>query len=349
MHATARTQPPSPTPSSAQSASSDRSPLWITWEVTRRSRGLSSALGAQLHEINIKGNRLVRYWRSILETLRILRRSRGALVFVQSPSIVLANLATSVARRYGVTVIVDAHNGGIMPFEGRAPILRWLAERSLRNADLVIVTNRALADAVSALGAKAFVLTDPMPNWPASPPAAMALSGPRRIVAICTWASDEPVAELIAAASFLPAEYELSITGRPKLSESQRGALPKNVRLTGFVSEADYLSLLRNADVVVDLTTRENCLVCGAYEAIAMHKALVVSDTAALRELLADAAEYCRNDAREVADAIRRAAASRVRLEAHARSRDSALRETWQRHRGELSSVLGQLTERKPA
>jgi glycosyltransferase involved in cell wall biosynthesis len=154
---------------------------------------------------------------------------------------------------------------------------------------------------------------------------------------------------LIAAARLLPPEYEVSITGRSKLSEAQRAALPANVRLTGFVSEADYLTLLRNADVVVDLTTRENCLVCGAYEAISLHKALVVSDTTALRELLAEAAEYCRNDAGDIADSIRRAAASRMRLEADARLRDVALRETWQRRRVELRSVLSELTARKLA
>lgn len=324
--------------------------IWISWEVTRRSRGMSAALGARLHEITFKGGRLVRYWNSIKETLRILSEARGSLVFVQSPSIVLANLATLVARRYGVTVVVDAHNGGIAPLEGRVAWLRWLAESSLRRADLVIVTNDALAQVVRRLGSTPFVLPDPMPNWPADGTSQPA-QATKEIVAICTWASDEPYMELIEAARQLPEGYRLSITGRPKLSEDARAALPPNVRLTGFIPEADYLSLLRGANVIVDLTTRENCLVCGAYEAISLHKALVVSDTAALRELLDCAAEYCTNDPAAIRAAILRAANGQSDLESAARTRDAALRTNWEKMSSELHSELIKIaiTERTTA
>ena len=284
----------------------------------------------------------MRYWKSIWKTLHILSQARGSLVFVQSPSIVLANLATLVSRHYGVTVVIDAHNGGIAPLEGRVVWLRWLAESSLRRAHLVIVTNEALAQIARNLGATAFVLPDPMPNWPPEP-VQHSESAAKEIVAICTWASDEPYEALIEAARQLPEEYRLSITGRPKLSEKARQALPPNIRLTGFVPEADYLTLLRNANVIVDLTTRENCLVCGAYEAISLHKALVVSDTAALRDLLGGAAEYCTNDPRAIAASIVRAASKQHQLEIAARERDATLRKNWEKLSSELNSELAKL------
>jgi glycosyltransferase involved in cell wall biosynthesis len=276
--------------------------------------------------------------------LRLLFAARGSIVFVQSPSIVLANLATTFGRLAGVKVIIDAHNGGIDPLDGKYSLLTRFAQRALRKSNLVIVTNAALARQVEAMGVRTFVLTDPMPDFPAASGEAADGSTParHRIVAICTWASDEPYMELIAAAALLPPGCELAITGRPRLTEAQKAALPPNVRLTGFVSEAEYTRLLRTADVLVDLTTRENCLLCGAYEAVSVHKPLVVSDTAALRELLADAAVYCANDARSIAASITSALELRSTLEQSARQRDSTLRTIWEGRRTELVALLSQ-------
>lgn len=313
--------------------------IWITWEKHRRSRGLSAALGARLYEITGYRGRLRRYLRSALDTLGILFASRGSIVFVQSPSIVLANIAASLRSLAGIKVVVDAHNGGIEPLEGRSRLLTRLAQRALRKSDLVIVTNAALADQVEALGGRPFVLTDPMPDFPNSQ-AAAATRETRRVVAICTWAADEPYLELIRAAASLPPDCELHITGRSRLSEQQRAALPPAVRLTGFVSESDYVELLRTADAIVDLTTRENCLLCGAYEAISLHQPLVVSDTNALRELLQDAAIYCANDADSIATAIRNAIERASALHEAARLRDATLRTLWAKNCNELSLLL---------
>lgn len=319
--------------------------VWITWEKHRRSRGLAAALGAKLYEIDDRGGRFMRYLRSTWRTLGILFASRNGVVLVQSPSIVLANLATIFGRLAGVPVVIDAHNGGIDPLEGKNGLLTRLARRALRKSTLVIVTNKALAQQIEAFGAKAFVLTDPMPDFPAATGGGVP-TPQRRVLAICTWASDEPYLELLRAAALLPENCELAITGRPRLSAEQLAAIPPNVRLTGFVSDADYTQLLRVSDVIVDLTTRENCLLCGAYEAVAVHKPLVVSDTLALRELLGDAALYCTNDARTIASTITTALEQRTALEHNSRRRDGTLRTQWQQHRNELDNLLGALTAR---
>jgi glycosyltransferase involved in cell wall biosynthesis len=317
--------------------------IWITWERHRRSRGLSESLEARLFEIDERGARLTRYWRSTFATLRILFAARGSIGFVQSPSIVLANLATTFSRLAGVKVVIDAHNGGIDPLDGKSALLTRFAQRALRKSNMVIVTNAALARQVEKLGAKPFVLTDPMPDFPAARARQADTASARRVVAICTWASDEPYLDLIQSAQLLPPGCELAITGRSRLTDAQRASLPANVRLTGFVSEADYAELLRTADVIVDLTTRENCLLCGAYEAVSVHKPLVVSDTSALRELLADAAVYCSNDAPSIARAIATALEQRGSLELTARQRDSMLRTVWQQRRDDLNNELALL------
>ena len=49
--------------------------------------------------------------------------------------------------------------------------------------------------------------------------------------------------------------------------------------MLGFVPEVKYWELLSSVDIVMDLTTREACLVCGAYEAVALEKPLILSNT----------------------------------------------------------------------
>jgi glycosyltransferase involved in cell wall biosynthesis len=60
-------------------------------------------------------------------------------------------------------------------------------------------------------------------------------------------------------------------------------AIPINLRLTGFLNENEYISLLGSASVIVVITTQENTLNCGAYEAVALGKPMILGDTDAIR------------------------------------------------------------------
>jgi hypothetical protein len=59
--------------------------------------------------------------------------------------------------------------------------------------------------------------------------------------------------------------------------------LPENIILTGFLTENDYWKLIISVDLIIDLTFRENCLVCGAYEAVAAEIPMVLSNTKTLK------------------------------------------------------------------
>jgi len=170
------------------------------------------------------------------------------------------------------------------------------------------------------------------------------------VVAISSWAADEPMEELIAAGGLLPNSVGMSITGRPKLSEEARRNLPANVTLTHYLSEEAYVALLRDADVILDLTTRENCLVCGAYEALALARPLVVSDTAALRELLGNGALYTRNSRGAIAATAMQALDRGAGLAIAARERSVDLQADWQARRTQLLAEFDSLqARRRPA
>ncbi len=280
---------------------------WITWELQRRNRTLSAALGARLFEVDVRSNRVWRYLRCIYRTLEILATLQPRLVFVQNPSIVLSFLAMAWCRLTGIPIVMDAHNAGVYPFEGLRPWANHIARFLFRAADLTLVSNEALASYVERSGGQAFVLPDPLPDF-SSPLVSSPELSSRRVLFICTWATDEPYVEVIRSARQIDRNVAIYITGNSRGREAAAGLpMPDNIVLTGYLGDSEYEELLRTCDLVIDLTTRKDCLVCGAYEAVAAERPLIVSDTQALRGYFNRGTLYTNNQAADIADKIKQA------------------------------------------
>jgi len=122
--------------------------------------------------------------------------------------------------------------------------------------------------------------------------------------------------------------WQLVLTGRPRRDVST----PANVILAGFLDDEAYVQRLASADAVVVLTDREDTLLSGAWEAIALGRPLVLSGTTALRTTFGDGVAYVTGDPVDIArgidavladpDAARRIAVLRERF---ARDNDAAL------------------------
>jgi glycosyltransferase involved in cell wall biosynthesis len=312
--------------------------LWVTWEHQRRNRELSRALKAELVEFNCEYPALLR---PLLmgKTLWAVIRRRPTVVFGQNPSLVLAALLVQLRRlRLVRLLIIDAHNAGLMPLEGRSPVLNRLARHIQRHADLVLVSNAGLVRRVEHNGGQAFVLPDCVPGLASG--ARRELPGRHNVLYVSTFAPDEPLSELLAAAASLGNEFTLFVSGDYRRARLDPSAVPPNVVLTGFLPEADYLSLLCSADVVVDLTTREDCLVCGAYEAVATGKPLVLSDTAANRGFFYCGAVFVRNSAAAISEGIRAAVAQRDRLAQEVAALRQSLQKDWTVRQERLEKLI---------
>jgi glycosyltransferase involved in cell wall biosynthesis len=260
--------------------------LALTWERHRRMNELSDWLGLPLRILESKHRGLRRYLSLGWTTLRILARERPTHVFIQNPSLVLATLVLLVRPLFGrYRVVMDAHNEAVTPFSFTQWPIPWLARRALRKADVTIVTNEALAKIVRAAGGRPLVLPDRLPTAPIAPKA-VPLSEEMQVMVVATYAADEPIADILEAARELGAGYRFAFTGNPKkLPAAQRERAPANVRFTGFVPEHDYWQLMADSHVMLDLTLKPNCLVCGAYEALALQKPMVLTGNPASRDL----------------------------------------------------------------
>lgn len=282
--------------------------IWIGWEKHRRNQSCSRAFSASLYEIDYGGGRLSRYWRSSLKTLAIIRNERADEIYCQNPSIVLTLLCLLVGRVHGTPVIVDAHNAALLPLSGKNPIARWLSKIWIGAAHAVIVTNNNLAQLIEKCSGTPVVLPDPLPsiavaethgNSTPVPPDAI------KVLFICSWADDEPYREVIEAAALLPDRYSVAISGnyeKVNITAADKGM--DAVNLLGYLSDEEFDRVLYESDIILDLTDREDCLLCGAYEAVACGKPMVLSDTRALRQYFGDSAEFTDNSATSIAACI---------------------------------------------
>jgi len=199
-----------------------------------------------------------------------------------------------------------------------------------------------LAIRVERLGAKTLVLPDALPEVPEQNQSDIPGKESARLLFICTWASDEPFDEVIRAGHLLPAGVELLITGDSRGKEKNvEGGLPESVQILGFVDDEEFTRHLVEADVIIDLTKRQDCLVCGGYEAVAAGKPLIVSDTKALREFFRFGTIFTNNDAASIASAISRSLHERPRLTREMQRGREVFRKEWDTYYANVKQHIG--------
>jgi len=317
--------------------------IWITWESQRRTIELARLLpNAKLFILQINAPRFVRYPYLILKTLGLLVRFRPKLLFVQNPSVVLTLSAVLLRRVFRFHLVVDAHNEGVKPFHSHynwlLPIYSWIQKKT----DLTIVTNDQLAKEVASNGGTPFVMEDPIPQmWATN---AISLQGKHNIVFVCTFQKDEPYKEVIASARFLDRSTCIYITGNYGKSPScVIKDAPANIVFTGFLPEQEYVNLLHSSDAVMDLTLMQDCLVCGAYEAVALGRPLILSDTPVLKNYFYKGAVYTANSSQAIANSIRHTIAGHAKLEVEVRDLKRDLEAAWQKKFTEFRNILDRI------
>jgi glycosyltransferase involved in cell wall biosynthesis len=129
------------------------------------------------------------------------------------------------------------------------------------------------------------------------------------IAVISSFASDEPIQEVIGAEIILEETTTYYITGDPsrlasrRLSEWKQTA--NNVTFTGFLNQRDYISLLKKVDAVMVLTNRHYNMLSGAHEALALEKPLITSDWPPLRKYFSAGTTYVNNSVKGIVNAVK--------------------------------------------
>jgi glycosyltransferase involved in cell wall biosynthesis len=245
---------------------------------------------------------LLKYIGQTLSTWRVLLRERPGAVFVMSPppaAVVAVYVYCCLAR---TPFVIDAHSGAFQNPRWRhfQRLHFWLCRR----AASTIVSNSSLADLVAANGGRATVVPDVPVRFEAGDQ-----SLPRRqevffVVCVTSFDRDEPIGAMVEAARRLP-QFPFLMTGNP--SRGRRVLpqdLPPNLTLTGFIDVSRYGVLLQTAGAVMTLTTQENTMQRGAYEAIYQGTPVIVSNSLLLRESFDEGAVHVDNSPEAIVDAV---------------------------------------------
>ena len=315
--------------------------IWITWEKQRRNRELSKAFGIPLFEfgeIDSIENYVKKYSVGLIKTFKVIKETRPKYIFCQNPSIILSSFILILKSIIGFRVIVDSHNAGIFPLEGRNCVLNKLSRKIQRYADLTIVTTSYLKKHVEKNGGKGFVLQDKIPDIDIK--RGKKLKGKKNILFICSYADDEPYDTVFQAAKKVEKDIIIYVTGNYQKKRIQPVNLPENVILTGYLSEKEYVTMLNSVDATIDLTNRQNCLVCGAYESIAAGKPMVLSRTQALMDYFNVGAVYVSHSAAIIAIGITEVINNNKELSAQITNLRRFIVEDWLEKKKELELIL---------
>ena len=315
--------------------------IFIAWERHRRSENIIKYFGIKSFIFESKLNRIFKHPYFVFKTIYVVLRQRPKVLIIQNPSIILTILIIFIKwiKIGKYFLIVDAHNEGILPFEKRMLIPLGVYKWIQRKTNITIVTNKKLAELVKKNGGQPFVLPDKIPeNFIIKD---VRLEGKFNIVCICTFAKDEPIDEIITAANNLDPGDKIYLTGNYKKAEpSLINDIPENLIFTGFLNENEYWGYLKNSDCIVDLTLMDDCLVCGAYEALAVGKPILLSDTEALRDMFQSAAIYTKNDSQSILNGLKKIKENKSYMTENVKKIMNEYKKEWIKKAEELKSII---------
>lgn len=321
--------------------------VFLAWgppAYTMRTRLLASQLGIEVRHIFSTRRRgwlaaPFKYSYQAVATAAYLLRHRPRLVFVQHPPSLAVLSVTVYAVLTRADFVVDAHSDAFLSRIWSRP--RWLQRMMARRALATIVTNEHFAGIVRGWGARACVIRNIPGEFEHRP---VALGDDFNVAVVATFAPDEPVHEIFAAAAQVP-EARFRITGDPtRENASIPAVIPDNVELTGFLPAEDYYGLLHDSDAVMVLTTRDHTMQRGACEALSLDTPIITSDWPLLVDYFRKGTVHVDNTASGIAAGVEAMRSAHGRYRTEITELRQEVDDEWRAARVELTALLSEAT-----
>jgi glycosyltransferase involved in cell wall biosynthesis len=283
--------------------------VFISWAPNcSRSDAIARELGASSHMVyndRFGSNPLTVVFKYIWQafaTFKILHREKAEVAFAMTPPVFAGATLYLYSLFRPLRYVVDVHTAALLMPRWRR--LQWLQAFVCRHAATTLVTNDHLGNLVKAGGGHTTIVRDVPVVYPRS----QRFSKPEQftVAVICSFNYDEPIAEILQAAASLP-DVQFFFTGDyRRLAPQVRQLQSSNVSFTGYMSDADYGSLISDAHAVMSLTTRDHTMLRGAYEAIYHGTPVIVSKWPLLQDAFDAGAVHVQAEAGDIAQGIAR-------------------------------------------
>jgi glycosyltransferase involved in cell wall biosynthesis len=165
---------------------------------------------------------------------------------------------------------------------------------------------------VEEWGANAFILADIPTTFPQGE--SFPVDGRFSVAVINSFSPDEPMGEVLEAATSLP-HVRFYITGDPiRAREEFLQHHPDNVEFTGFLPDETYFGLLRAVQAIVVLTTDNHTMQRGACEAVSLGQPIITSDWPLLKAYFPKGTIHVDNSSQGIREGILRMQEERENL-----------------------------------
>lgn len=278
--------------------------VWITWHYATRSRNLAEYLNLNLFEYFENKSLLKRHLFSSLWTFKVLLQNRPKIIFIQLSFLLLIIIVFYKMLFWGkVKIIADCHTKALRrKATGKLNSVFWPIKKiTFSLVDLAIISNVGLKNEIEELNKNYIILPDKIPEEVIKN---STNSNEQYCVYVSSFAVDEPFEEIFEVAKLLPKDFKIYWTGKRPENLQLPVNVPENLIFTGYVSFEEYFSLIGNASCILGLTTEDDCLQSGAYEALNVEVPMVITDSKALRNYFSDSAIYTNHFPQNIANKI---------------------------------------------
>ena len=276
----------------------------VVWKKSsRRSELLSKALGVKLWFF--PGN--VPYIRAVFNTLRRVLKEKTKIIVIQLPQGPLLLEAFFLRKLAKRKIVADVHTGFLINTDWKGLLLNVPFLKFLRTADLIIAHNDFQLNLIpSDLRDRTLVVFDPWHLVVGSEGDDENEQGDY-IVFPSSFASDEPLEEVISSINSFDIDVKLYITGDWKRQPKMLKYASNRIIFTGYLQSREYNELLSRATAVITGTKREYTSLMSGWEAVAYAKPLALTGTATLKSMFRDYATfYDWKDYKSIADALKK-------------------------------------------
>jgi len=273
--------------------------VWLTWHFAARSRNMSKVLNIPILEYFNNKNAIIRHSFSTFWTIWKLIRIRPKVVFIQLSFMLLNIVALYKLFTFGKTVIIaDCHTKALRrKAKGLFYYVFWpIKKATFKLVNISIVSNIGMEKDIKELHDNYLIIPDKIPEIEIN----KNIIREKYFVYVSSFAVDEPFDEIFEVANKLPDNIKLYWTGKIPANLSIPQNKPSNLIFTDYLSFEEYYNLIANASSILALTTEDDCLQSGAYEALGVQTPMVITDSDALKAYFGNSALYTEHSPEEI-------------------------------------------------
>ncbi|MCF7740829.1 MAG: hypothetical protein K9N00_03440 [Candidatus Marinimicrobia bacterium] len=278
--------------------------LIIGWDgFDQRNQAYSEILSAKcIYVEKHYSNRLrafIAWFTKSCKSKKLIQKYKPEIVIIKNTHFIIATVFFILKQLFGFKLVFDSHTSSLENiFSYPAFIHRFL----VKHIDMSIVTNQKHAKKINEWRGTPHIVHFPPIDFNKQSYKNYPVSDNFNICYIHTYSSDEPYFPVTNAIQKMK-DISIYITGNPKKSDHELIKAP-NIFHTGFLSREQYIGLLKNVDVIMVLTTRENTMQKGGNEGVFLDKPLITSNTTFLIKYFNKGCVYVNSDQNSIYDGI---------------------------------------------